>query len=99
MQDAIHTPTSNDHLDASEGARPMRTITVEFNFVSLNLPKERMTGAEIKAAAIAAGLPIEPGFVLSVARHGDNFEVVGDDETVKIRKGLSFTCVAADDNS
>lgn len=85
--------------DVTQRAKPPKMTAVEFNFVTLDLPKEKMTGAEIKAAAIAAGLPIQLGFVLSVAKHGDKFDVVADTEVVKIRKGMTFTCVDADDNS
>lgn len=98
--DMAHADTTTDaHLDAAERAKPPKGITVEFNFTPLDLPKDEMTGAEIKAAAITYGLPVHPGFVLSVTKRNDKFEVVGDAATVKIRKGLSFTCVDSDDNS
>lgn len=95
-----HAETQTDaHLDATERAKPPEVITVEFNFTPLDLPKDEMTGAEIKAAAITHGLPVQPGFVLSVTRRNGKFEVVADTETVKVRSGLSFTCVDSDDNS
>lgn len=97
MTDALtqtHVP-----LDRADRPKPSKVITVEFNFTDLDLPKDEMTGAEVKAAAIAQGLPIQAGFVLSVTKRNGKFEVVDDTEVIKIRKGLSFTCVDSDDNS
>jgi hypothetical protein len=76
-----------------------KTVTVTVNNIAVVLPKDKMTGAEIKAAAIAAEVHIEPNFVLSVSKHGDRYEVVGDDDVITVHEGLAFTAVDADDNS
>lgn len=75
-----------------------KAVVVVINKQQVGLPKERMTGAEIKAAAITAGVLIEAHFVLSV-KHGNRFEVVGDNDVINVHQGLEFTVVDSDDNS
>lgn len=91
-----HTETTGS---AMAPGHPSKTVTITVNNVTVELPKEELTGAEIKAAAIAAGVSIEPSFVLSVQKHGDRYEVVGDQDVIKVHQGLDFTAVAPDDNS
>ena len=78
--------------------RPPRSVTVEVNNQRVVLAKQRMTGLEIKQAAIAQGVQIELGFQLSVKR-GNRYKVVADNEPVAVRKGQEFIAVASDDNS
>ena len=75
-----------------------KSVTVVVNKQQVELPKERLTGAEIKAAAIAAGVLIQAHFVLSV-KHGSRFDVVGDSDVTNVHQGLEFTVVDSDDNS
>jgi len=59
----------------------------------------RMTGLEIKRAAIAQHVPIQLDFVLSEELPNGRFGVVGDDEVVTVNKHSKFHAVSPDDNS
>ncbi|MFD8615311.1 multiubiquitin domain-containing protein [Streptomyces sp. NPDC059631] len=78
--------------------RPPNTIPVTINNQTVQLPEREMTGLEIKQAAAAQGLPIDPGFQLSV-KHGHRYDIVGNPDTVHIHRNLDFLAVAPDDNS
>lgn len=59
------TPTLTE-----ERKRPPRTYTITVNEnTEVTLTEHNLTGAEIKAAAIEAGAPIQPDFVLSKVRN------------------------------
>lgn len=76
-----------------------KEVTVEVNSKEVALTEKKMTGAEIKAAAIAQQVQIQPDFVLQLERPNGEFDTIGDSDEVHIRKGLSFTAIAPDDNS
>ena len=57
------------------------------------------TGREIKDAAIAQGVKIEPDFVLSIEKGGGKTQIVGDTDVVKLRPHERFVAIADDDNS
>lgn len=63
------------------------------------IEKGDRTGREIKAAGIAAGLPIEADFLLSLDGPDGQSQSIGDTDPVEIRTGQRFTAVADDDNS
>ena len=79
-----------------------KTIEVELNNKTVSFPDERgrdeATGAEIKAAAIAQGIAIQPNFPLFRVK-GKKLEPIRDDESVPLRGGLKLRAVAPDDNS
>lgn len=83
-------------------AAKTRTIEIQLNNKPVTFPDERgrdeVTGAEIKAAAIAQGVAIQPNFPLFRVE-GSRLEPVADDERVHIRPGLKLRAVAPDDNS
>lgn len=83
-------------------ATKTRTIKVEVNTRPVTFPDEpgrdEVTGAEIKAAAIAQGVAIGLDFPLFLVR-GKKLELVEDNESVHIRTGLKFSAVTPDDNS
>lgn len=81
------------------GQDKTKDFTVEINSKPVVLTKKVMTGAEIKAAAIAQGVQIQPDFVLQLERPNGEFDTIGDTDEVHIRKGLSFTAISNDDNS
>ena len=56
------------------------------------------TGAEIKQAAIDAGVRIELDFVLELEK-GDEPEPIADDQKICVEDGASFTATDGDDNS
>jgi hypothetical protein len=83
--------------DSDDRSRP-RTVRVTVNGQPVRLPEQRLTGLEIKEAAIAQGVDIELTFQLSVKR-GHRYEVIGDNDTVQVRAHQEFLAVAPDDNS
>lgn len=58
----------------------------------------RQTGASIKEAAIAQGVPIQMDFLLS-RQDGPKFSLVADEEHILVRDGDQFRAVDGDDNS
>jgi len=80
-----------------EAGKPLVTITVNGKSVMVDGP--RITGAEIKAAAIAQGVQIESDFVLSEELANGEMQVIGNNDTVTVNKNSSFVAVAPDDNS
>lgn len=82
-----------------EGQGKDKEVAVEVNSKEVLLSEKVMNGAEIKMAAIAQGVQIQPDFVLQLERPNGEFDTIGDTDTVHIHKGLSFTAIAPDDNS
>ena len=89
---------AGDHDHDHDHPKPEKTYVIQVNTQNVTMQQPKATGAEIKAAAIAQGVAIEPEFVLSV-KHGDRYDIVGDDDEVTLHKGLDFIATAADDNS
>lgn len=75
------------------------TVTVSVNEQPVKLPGHKATGAEIKAAAIAQGVLIQPNFVLQEELPNGTSRIIGDGDTVHLREHLRFTAIAPDDNS
>lgn len=86
------------NVAGGNGHHPV-SITVELNDDPVVLSERRLTGSQIKAAAIAQGVPIQPSFQLILKRPGEASKVVGDDEAVTVHDGMVFKAIPADDNS
>lgn len=84
--------------DRSEKARD-RTVTVTANDQPVVLEDRHQTGAEIKASAITAGVPIQHDFVLSEVRPNGKQRIIADDERVNVKDGDAFWAIPGDDNS
>lgn len=92
---------TNVHLSAAQhGDPPDHPVTIHLNERPVTLPSHTATGAEIKAAAIDAGVPIQPDFIL-VEEIGSNgrTRVIGDDDVVHLNPELQFLANDGDDNS
>lgn len=72
-------------------------ITVNNRPVEVQGPK--ISGLEIKQAAIDGGIPIELNFVLSEEIGPRKTRIVGDKDVVTVNKNSKFIAVAPDDNS
>jgi hypothetical protein len=72
-------------------------ITVNKNPVLIDGP--RVTGLQIKEAAIAQGVNIQLPFQLTEELGNRQRRVVGDSDVVTVHKGSKFFAVAGDDNS
>jgi multiubiquitin len=91
------TETPTHHKDCDDARH--RAITVKVNRKSVQFRQRRVTGAEIKAAAIAQGVPIQPDFVLFLVLGPGQRKVIGDDDHVTLRKDSCFEAIPCDDNS
>jgi len=74
-------------------------VTVFVNDQPVILPGHLETGAEIKTAAIAQGVLIQPNFVLLEELPNGTSRNVGDGDKVHLRDHLRFAALAPDDNS
>ena len=74
-------------------------VTVLVNEQPVKLHGNSATGAEIKAAAIAQGVAIQPNFVLQEELANGTSRIIGDGDPVHLREHLKFTAIAPDDNS
>ena len=77
----------------------LKTIIIEVNDRKIEMPAGPATGLEIKEAAIKQGVNIQLSFVLQVQLPNGSSKVIGDDDKVPLTENLSFTAIAADDNS
>jgi Multiubiquitin len=87
----------DDDQDREHG-KP-KTIAIEVNGRDVEMTKEEVTGLEIKEAAIAQGVNIQPTFVLQQELPNGSSKIIGDRDKVQLRKHLRFTAIAPDDNS
>lgn len=98
MGNAQETKEKPDKPDNPGGpGKPLVTITVNNKAVPIEGP--RRNGAEIKAAAIAAGVRIQADFQLAEEVRNGEREIIGDDQTVTVNKNSIFWATAPDDNS
>jgi hypothetical protein len=74
-------------------------VTIAVNTKPVVVDGPRVSGLEIKVAAIAQGVAIEPDFLLSEELPNGETRIVGDNDTVTVNKNSKFTAVAGDDNS
>lgn len=79
-----------------EGRRP---VEVEVNNKPVRLDRHRVTGLEVKEAAIAQKVQIDLGFQLFEELGEGRERQVGDDDEVEVRGGTRFTAIAPDDNA
>lgn len=84
-------------IPPGDGGHAKMTVTV--NEQEVVLPSRTVNGAQIKAAAIAQGVAIQPNFVLQEELPNGTSRIVGDDDEVHWRAHLRFTAIAPDDNS
>lgn len=74
-------------------------VQVHINGETVNLDRPEATGVEIKAAAIAAGVPIQADFVLSEVLPSGKQKIVPDDRKIHLKDGDEFWAIPGDDNS
>jgi hypothetical protein len=96
MPDVQHTPSP---ADEGKPGKPDHIVTVTVNEQPVQLEGKSATGAQIKAAAIAQGVLIQPNFVLQEELPNGTSRVIGDNDPVHLRPHLRFTAIAPDDNS
>lgn len=70
--------------------RPRPLVTVKVNTKPVELRRGWNTGAQIKAAAITAGVQIKPDFILHLEGPDGVDQVIGDHDRIFIRGGECF---------
>lgn len=95
------TQVDIDMIEAVPGhpKHPKDTITVHVNEQPVKLPDDDETGADIKRAAIAQGVPIQADFILVEELGHDRTRVIGDYDCVHVTKKTRFLANDGDDNS
>ena len=84
---------------AAETAAHKPQVEVLVNGQKVVLSQPEATGAEIKATAIADGVPIQPDFVLSEVLQSGKQKIVPDDKKIRLKDGDEFWAIPGDDNS
>jgi hypothetical protein len=94
-------PSDHDEATASGGAQAAVavSVTITVNNRPVTVTGPRLTGLEIKQAAIDQGVPIGLDFVLSELRPNGRPRIVGNEDVVTVNKNSKFTAVADDDDS
>ena len=80
-------------------AHERRDFQIVVNEHPVVVHDNRMTGRQIKQAAIDQGVSIQIDFVLSEERPNNRPQIIGDDELVTVNKNSRFHAVSPDDNS
>ena len=88
-----------DGTDARPRQDAPPEITIFVNDKPVKLIGEQHTGAEIKQAAIEAGVQIDPDFVLKLERGPDQTDVINNRKPIEIKCGTRIQAIADDDNS
>ena len=89
-------PGGGDH---GGGGRAGRDSVITVNEQPVRMQGMSETGGQIKAAAIAQGVHIEPNFVLQEELPNGTSKIIGDNDPVPLREHLRFTAIRPDDNS
>jgi len=92
---------TNRHSDEEHRGEEHKnhSVTIYVNEQPVKLIGHTATGVEIKTAAIAQGVHIQPNFVLQEELPNGTSRIVGDNDKVHLREHLRFTAIAPDDNS
>ncbi|HKV98627.1 MAG TPA: multiubiquitin domain-containing protein [Vicinamibacterales bacterium] len=88
-----------DAASPEEAKEHGHLVRISVNNRAVEVMGPSTTGAAIKTAAIVAGLPIKPDFVLIEERPNGDDKTIGDDDPVTVNEHSKFTAVAPDDNS
>ena len=83
----------------AHGHAPPKVARITVNGQFVVVPKEKLTGLEIKEAAIQAGVPIQVDFVLSEVRPSGEQKIISDSQEVSVKTGDEFWAIPGDDNS
>lgn len=75
-----------------------RAVTISVNNRPVKIEGPRVSGMQIKQAAIAQGVEIQLDFQLAEIKHGEQ-HIIGDDDYVAVNKHSEFVATAGDDNS
>ncbi|OEJ61085.1 hypothetical protein BGM19_26795 [Streptomyces agglomeratus] len=91
--------TSTVEQQSGHKRGPGHEVAIAVNNKTVTVTGPRLTGLEIKEAAVAQGVQIEVDFLLSEELPSGGTRIVGDSDVVTVNKHSKFTAVAGDDNS
>jgi hypothetical protein len=91
--------TNLSELQESDDRERKRAVEISVNRQPVKLLERKFTGLEIKQEAISQGVSIQLDFQLSEEFPHRKTKIIGDDDVIKIKAGLTFVAVAGDDNS
>lgn len=83
----------------SDGDQAVELIEIVVNEQAVTLPAGRVTGKDIKQAAIDCRVSIDESFVLSIEDEPRETRVIADLEVVEICTGTRLVAIPDDDNS
>lgn len=89
----------NQGVKEPAGDKGSQTVTVTVNGKNVVLPRHKVSGLEIKEAAIKQGVAIEVSFILQQELPNGHGKVVGNDDVIEVHEHERFTAIANDDNS
>jgi hypothetical protein len=96
----LHVYRNGKVIDLADGDEFITVVfAVEINDTFVELDKRKQTGASLKEAAIAAGVPIQADFVLSEVLANGEQQVIADDHEITVKYHDDFWAVPGDDNS
>lgn len=78
---------------------PERAATVTVNDHDVTISEHRPTPTMIKLTAIAAGVPIQPDFVLSRVLPNGQQKILAEEKAFPVKDGDAFWAIPGDDNS
>jgi hypothetical protein len=96
MTDTLHP---EEHAERPEPAEPdSHEVTVKVNNKPVTVTGPRLTGLEIKEAAVSQGVDIEVDFQLAEVTEKGRV-IIGNAELITVNKHSRFIATAPDDNS
>jgi hypothetical protein len=94
------SPTTHEAAPEVEESHHRHPVTVKVNRKPVKLESHRVTGLEIKEAAIAQGVEIQTDFQLAEEAHdGHPARIIGDDKKITVTDHSEFTANDVDDDS
>lgn len=78
--------------------KPDTGFTITVNKKKVPVTEHKMTGLEIKQAAIDAHVEIEPSFQLAEIKEKKR-KIIGDNEAIHVDENSRFVATSGDDNS
>ena len=93
---------SNNPVDSdgtSGHGPPKFEAHVTVNGKPVTLRERRMSGMQIKEAAVQQGVSIEVSFILQEELPNGHHRIVGDQDVIEVHDHERFTAIPNDDNS
>lgn len=90
---------SNHDYEHDHEHEGKHSVTISVNERPVKVEEPKVTGAQIKQAAISQGVQIQMDFILSEELGNRRTVIIGDNDLVTVNEDSQFVAVADDDNS